>query len=75
MSSTLYGYQSQLVAEWKAEGRTEGEARAVLRALEHREIQVPEEARQRILECTDSSQADTWLDRALTAITVDDLFA
>jgi predicted transposase YdaD len=62
------------LAEGRAEGRAEGEAQAILRVLAARRIEVPEEARVRIRECTDQRQFDTWLDRALVATAVTDLF-
>jgi hypothetical protein len=62
------------LAEGRAEGRAEGEAQAILRVLAARRIEVPEDARVRIRECTDQRQLDTWLDRALVAMAVTDLF-
>jgi hypothetical protein len=35
---------------------------------------VPDEARARIIECTDVDLLETWVRRAATATTVDDLF-
>lgn len=58
----------------RAEGRTEGEAAAVLRVLAARQIEVPAEAEARIRSCTDLHQLDTWLDRAAVATSITDLF-
>jgi hypothetical protein len=61
-------------AEGLAEGRVDGEAGAVLRVLAVRGIEVPEDACARIRACTDQRQLDTWLDRAVTATSLNDLF-
>ena len=61
-------------AEGRTEGRAEGEAHALLRILERRSIAVPDDARSRILACTDTAQLGAWLDRALTATRIEDLF-
>jgi hypothetical protein len=58
----------------KAEGRAEGWAEAILRVLAARKVEVPDDARTRILACTDTRQLDTWLDRAVTATDIADLF-
>jgi hypothetical protein len=58
----------------RVEGRVEGEANAVLRVLAVRGIEVPEDARARIRACTDTGQLDTWLDRAVAATSITDLF-
>lgn len=61
-------------AEGRAEGEAKGRADAVLKILAARGVEVPEEAGARIHACTDIRQLDTWLDRALKATTVTDLF-
>lgn len=79
MSTMAYPYQSHLRSqgreEGRAEGRAEGEARAVLRVLDRRNVRVPPDVRERIMACTDTTTLETWLDRALTATTIDDLLA
>ncbi|MGI8329096.1 hypothetical protein ACRYCC_03970 [Actinomadura scrupuli] len=55
-------------------GRAEGEAHAVLRVLAARKIEVPDDARDRITGCSDAKQLDLWLDRAVVATCVADLF-
>ncbi|MBB4931898.1 hypothetical protein F4561_002718 [Lipingzhangella halophila] len=57
-----------------AVGLAEGEAASVLKILRARGVPVPEEARERIMGCSDLEQLDTWLKRALTATSTDDLF-
>ncbi|MFG3439467.1 hypothetical protein ACGF0J_19685 [Nonomuraea sp. NPDC047897] len=65
-------------AEGKAEGRTEGQAeaaaRSVLLVLEARGFDVPDDIRARIAACADLTQLQTWLTRAATAQTLQDLF-
>ncbi|AYY12082.1 hypothetical protein EF847_04505 [Actinobacteria bacterium YIM 96077] len=82
MTTMTYPYQSQLRSqgreegreEGRAAGRAEGEARAVLRVLERRGVDVSEHERQRVMSCTDQATLELWLDRALVADSVDDLF-
>lgn len=82
VSTGTYEYQSEFVrkyiiqgrAEGKAEGRAEGKAEGVLAFLDARGVDVPEEARIRIIQCHDLDQLDSWIRRAATADTVNDLF-
>jgi hypothetical protein len=62
-------------AEGLVEGRAEGYAMAVLDALSQRGVAVPQEAAERIQRCTDLAQLKEWHGRALTAESVDELFA
>ena len=62
-------------AEGEAKGKAEGEARAILRVLDRRGVPVSDEQRERILTCSDLAQLEGWLDRAVTARTVDEVFA
>ena len=77
--STVVGaeYRSELLREVDAQGEARGEARgegrAVLTVLDTRGVPVPETIRQQILACTDLAQLDTWLRRAVTATTADDV--
>ena len=56
------------------EGRVEGEADALLRVLAARGIEVPEDVQARIRACTDVGQLNTWIDRAVAATSITDLF-
>jgi hypothetical protein len=62
------------LAEGRAEGRAEGQAESVLRILERRGLSLSSEERDRILSCRDIAALDVWLDRAVTATTVAELF-
>ena len=57
----------------EAAGRAKGEAGALLLVLEVRGREVPDNLRDRDLECTDVGQVDSWLRRATTATTIDDV--
>jgi hypothetical protein len=79
MAVGTYKYQSDFARGYftrgKAEGEAKGEADAVLRVLAARGIDVPDDARARILECSDLDQLRTWVSRAATATSLPDLFA
>ncbi|MFL5343818.1 MAG: Rpn family recombination-promoting nuclease/putative transposase [Hyalangium sp.] len=55
------------LSEGLSQGRAEGRAEDVLRILAARGVQVDDQARQRILSCTDLATLDQWFDRALKA--------
>jgi hypothetical protein len=63
------------ITEGEARGKAEGEARAVLRLLDARGLALSQEQRQQVTSCTDAAQLDRWLDRAITAGTVAEVFA
>lgn len=68
-------YFTRGYAEGEAAGKAEGRADAVLTVLAARGVDVPADARARITACTDLDQLDTWVVRAGTVTTVDELFA
>lgn len=82
MAIGTYEYQSDFArryygqgrAEGEASGRAEGEATALLAFLAAREIEVPGDAHDRIIGCTDLAQLETWIRRAATASSIEDLF-
>lgn len=78
MTTGTYEYKSDFARRYYGqgheEGRAEGEARALLGFLEARGIGVPDDARERIMRCTDLDQLETWVRRAVTVSTVEDLF-
>ncbi|WP_349239956.1 hypothetical protein [Streptomyces sp. CC219B] len=74
MSVDLSFFRSETSQRLRAEGRAEGRAEDVLLILDTRGIEVPEAARDRIASCTDLDELRTWLTRAVTAATADDLF-
>jgi hypothetical protein len=55
-------------------GEARGRALALLEVLVDRGIDVPDEARERIVECCNVDQLSMWTHRAVTATTVRDLF-
>ena len=58
------------LARGREEGVTRGRAESILRILAARGVPVGEEARQRILTCTDTATLDRWFDKALNATTL-----
>jgi hypothetical protein len=78
MTTGLREYRSEFVRKFvhqgRAEGRAEGEATAVLAVLAGRGIEVPDDVQARITGCTDLEQLETWIRRAATADSVQDLF-
>lgn len=62
------------LAEAEAEGQAKGEAKAVLRVLRKRGIPVSDEAADRILECGDVDVLETWIDKAVTVSSLEELF-
>ncbi|WNG34936.1 Rpn family recombination-promoting nuclease/putative transposase [Archangium violaceum] len=64
----------QGLARGRQEGLIRGRAEGVLRILTARGVHVDEEARQRILSCTDMAALDLWFDRALNATSLSDVF-
>lgn len=80
-TGTDYEFRSELFREIAARGRAEGEARgkaqgeaqAVLTVLDARGVPVSEALRDQILACADLTQLDTWLRRAATAATADEV--
>ncbi|MFG1956520.1 hypothetical protein [Nonomuraea sp. NPDC049028] len=60
--------------EGKTEGKAEEAARSVLLVLDARDFNVPDDIRAQITTCTDLAQLETWLTRAATAQTLQDLF-
>jgi hypothetical protein len=74
-TTTGHRYYSDFARRYFDQGEAQGEARAVLAVLDARGIEVPDELRERIVGCTDLEQLDTWVRRAATARTAQDLFA
>ena len=66
------------LADREARGEARGELRslagAVLRVLARKGVSVDDEARARVLDCDDRATLEAWLDRAVTATTVGDVF-
>ncbi|WP_149183938.1 hypothetical protein [Streptomyces sp. TRM49041] len=64
-----------LRAEGRSEGRAEGRAEDILLILDARGIDTPQDARDRITGCTDLDTLGRWLRHAVTATTLDEVFA
>ncbi|MBG6088126.1 hypothetical protein [Actinomadura viridis] len=63
------------MAKGMAKGKAEALAEAVLRVLARRDLVPSEEERGRITSCTDLELLEVWHDRAITAESVEELFA
>ena len=78
MAAGTYQFQSDFAKKHQAlgrtEGRAEGRAQALLDVLEERGLPISDVPRARILACTDTAQLSTWLRKAVTATSVDELF-
>jgi hypothetical protein len=72
MASGTWEYQSNFARRMLAQGRAEGRAEALLAVLAARHIEVPADARARILACTDIAVLDQWLARAVSASSLGD---
>jgi hypothetical protein len=68
-----YEFQTDWGKAW-ARGQAEGEAKALLRVLAARGVPLSQDDRDKITACTDASTLETWLDRAVTATTMADVF-
>jgi hypothetical protein len=79
MRKQLISYKSEFrregIEEGRAEGRAKGRAEDILRILDKRGIAVDDASRERVLSCSDLDTLGDWLDLALTATQVSDLFA
>lgn len=74
MASTTWPVHSRLAREHFGRGKAEGEAESVLKVLAVRGIEVPDDVRARIQACSDLRQLEEWLERAVGADCVADLF-
>jgi hypothetical protein len=74
MPINTFGLHNEVVDRFVEQGRAQGRAESLLRILSRRGLRVPDEMRQRVLACTDTRQLETWIDRAVTAASVQDVF-
>jgi hypothetical protein len=74
MSTKTYQFQSEFALRHINRGRVESRAEDVLTVLTSRGVDVPDDARARITACSDLDQLGTWLRRAATADSVDEIF-
>ncbi|WP_330231333.1 hypothetical protein OHA40_01870 [Nocardia sp. NBC_00508] len=65
---------NQLHADGVAEGEAKGEAKALLRLLRARGFDIPAALASEVAACTDHARLDTWVTRAATANTIDEVF-
>ncbi|WP_186776946.1 hypothetical protein [Streptomyces salinarius] len=74
MAADLSFFQSQTAQNLRAEGRVATRAEDILLLLGDRGVEVPEEARERILGCQDLGVLGVWFRRAITAVSVAEVF-
>jgi len=70
----LDGILAQGEAKGEAKGKAKGEARMLLRYLATR-FDMPAEVSERVTSCADTAQLEAWFDRAVSAATLDEVFA
>ena len=63
-----------ILAQGEAVGLVKGKASMLLRYLDTR-FDVPDAIRERVTGCADAAQLEAWLDRAVAATTLDEIFA
>ena len=73
MQPGLENYFSEAQRRNYERGRAKGKADAVLKILTRRGLTPSADQRRRIVACTDPATLDRWLDRSLSASSVDDL--
>lgn len=62
------------VDQGRAEGKAEGEAKMLLQILAARGLTAPDDIRDLVLDCGDTTQLETWADRAVTAESLAEIF-
>ena len=67
-------YISDFAQRYFAQGEAKGEALAVLKFLEARNVPVPEPQRSKIAACTNPNEIDRWIRKAAVLTRVDELF-
>ena len=65
----------KILAQGRREGETLGEAHALLKILAARGFAISKKLRQRVLACQDLTLLDRWLTQALTAGSIEEMFA
>ncbi|MBI5532169.1 MAG: hypothetical protein HY898_05620 [Deltaproteobacteria bacterium] len=68
-----YVYVFPPLREAQENGMAKGMANAVLRVLDARKVAIPDDARARILSCTDLALLHGWLDRASVATSIEEV--
>jgi hypothetical protein len=76
METTEYrnDFADRYEALGEARGVALGEAKALLKVIRSRNVELTREQGERITSCLDAGQLDRWLDNALAANTAGDVF-
>ncbi|MFE2043267.1 hypothetical protein ACFXAZ_20530 [Streptomyces sp. NPDC059477] len=75
MEETWLAVREKGEAEGLAKGLAKGRAEAILRVLYVRDVEVSDDIRQRITECTDVDVLGVWFDRSVSVTNAEELFA
>lgn len=79
MNPATYQYQSEFARKYialgKTEGKAEGKAEVLLKLLGLRGFTLPPELRARVESCQELATLDLWVERVLSATSLDDVFA
>jgi hypothetical protein len=70
-----YEYKSEFALRYFTEGKAKGEVKSLFRVLKARGIPVPEREREQIESCRDLDLLGAWIERAVTATSLDEVFA
>jgi hypothetical protein len=73
MAIKNYEWKSDFAKTHRAEGEAKGEAKSVLLVLKARGINVPNEVRERVTNCTDTDRLERWVQRAAVIDKAEDL--
>jgi hypothetical protein len=79
MTAIQYFWRHPLAEQVREEGREQGRAQAkaemIVRILEWRNVPVSDDARERVMACTDLGRLELWAQRAVHATEATELFA
>lgn len=69
-----YRYRSEYAEMLRTEGEAAAMARRLLWLLDGRGVEVPDDVRERVTACTDIAVLETWIDRAVHADRLSEVF-
>jgi hypothetical protein len=67
-------YKNDFFDRVEARGKAWGKAEVLVKILDSRTIDLTSEQHDQVMSCADPSQLDRWIDRALAATSVEDVF-
>jgi hypothetical protein len=75
MLPETYQFQDEALRKSFDKGALQNEVKAILRALQRRNITLSPEQEKLVISCTDSVQLERWFDRAVVAHSADEVFS